>query len=159
VPIDASSPPLLKKSSNNAAKTSVRTSDSHCIRTLNPSSPGTSSPSSGTSSSTSPFNPPSPGTSSPSSGTNSHSSGISSSGQGLGHTILILDEQLQQIPWESIPCLKAKECSRVPSFALLLHMLTRKKSKDSMYTDKSKDSMYTDKSKDSMYTDNESYKV
>jgi hypothetical protein len=70
---------------------------------------------------TSPLNPP--------------QSSPSSSGQQGGHTILILDEQLQQIPWESIPCLKAKQCSRVPSFALLLHMLTRKKRhKDSANT-------------------------
>ena len=42
-----------------------------------------------------------------------------------GHTVLILDETLQQIPWEVIPCLRGKTCSRMPSFALLLHMLTR----------------------------------
>ena len=42
-----------------------------------------------------------------------------------GHTVLILDEQLQQIPWEALSCLRSKECSRMPSFALLLHMLTR----------------------------------
>ena len=41
------------------------------------------------------------------------------------HTVLILDEQLQQIPWEALPCLRSKQCSRVPSFALLLSMLTR----------------------------------
>ena len=42
-----------------------------------------------------------------------------------GHTVLILDEQLQQIPWEALPGLRGKQCSRMPSFALLLHMLTR----------------------------------
>lgn len=60
-------------------------------------------------------------------------SGASPTGQQGGHTILILDEQLQQIPWESIPCLKARQCSRIPSFALLLHMLTRmNRPKDSL---------------------------
>lgn len=43
----------------------------------------------------------------------------------LGHTVLILDETLQQIPWEVLPCLRSRVCSRMPSFALLLHMLTR----------------------------------
>ena len=42
-----------------------------------------------------------------------------------GHTVLILDETLQQIPWEVLPCLRGKTCSRMPSFALLLHVLTR----------------------------------
>ena len=42
-----------------------------------------------------------------------------------GHTVLLLDEQLQQIPWEALSCLRSKKCSRMPSFALLLHMLTR----------------------------------
>ena len=41
------------------------------------------------------------------------------------HTILILDEKLQQIPWEALPSLRRRNCSRIPSFALLLHMLTR----------------------------------
>jgi Peptidase family C50/SAP domain len=43
----------------------------------------------------------------------------------LGHTVLILDETLQQIPWEVLPCLRSRVCSRMLSFALLLHMLTR----------------------------------
>ena len=42
-----------------------------------------------------------------------------------GHTVLILDETLQQIPWEVLPCLRGKTCSRIPSLALLLHVLTR----------------------------------
>ena len=37
-----------------------------------------------------------------------------------GHTILILDERLQGLPWESMPCLQSRQCSRVPSLALLL---------------------------------------
>lgn len=41
------------------------------------------------------------------------------------HTVLILDEVLQQIPWEVLPALRRLQCSRLPSLALLLHMLTR----------------------------------
>lgn len=41
------------------------------------------------------------------------------------HTVLILDEVLQQIPWEVLPCLRAKKSSRVPSLALLVHMILR----------------------------------
>ena len=40
------------------------------------------------------------------------------------YTILILDESLQQIPWECIPILHSRRCSRVPSMALFLHMIT-----------------------------------
>lgn len=54
-----------------------------------------------------------------------------------GHTVLILDETLQQIPWEVLPCLRGKTCSRMPSFALLLHVLTRHQASQS--TDYSSD--------------------
>ena len=40
------------------------------------------------------------------------------------YTILILDEVLQQIPWECIPILHSRRCSRIPSMALFLHMIT-----------------------------------
>jgi hypothetical protein len=50
--------------------------------------------------------------------------GSSSSGT-AAHTVLILDEVLQQIPWEVLPALRGLQCSRLPSLALLLHMLTR----------------------------------
>ena len=59
---------------------------------------------------------------------NTESSGASLNGfddSTPGHTVLILDETLQQIPWEVLPCLRGKTCSRMPSFALLLHVLTR----------------------------------
>ena len=39
-----------------------------------------------------------------------------------GHTLLILDERLQALPWESMPCLRGRQCSRLPSLALLLGM-------------------------------------
>ena len=59
---------------------------------------------------------------------NTESSGASLNGfddSTPGHMVLILDETLQQIPWEVLPCLRGKTCSRMPSFALLLHVLTR----------------------------------
>ena len=35
------------------------------------------------------------------------------------HVILILDKELHGIPWESMPCLRGKSVSRLPSFAFL----------------------------------------
>lgn len=39
------------------------------------------------------------------------------------HTIIILDKALHKFPWESIPCLRQKSISRVPSLAVLRHLL------------------------------------
>ena len=36
------------------------------------------------------------------------------------HVILLLDEHLQGVPWESVPCLAQRQCSRIPGLALLL---------------------------------------
>ena len=35
------------------------------------------------------------------------------------HLILLLDKNLQSIPWESIPCLRGRSVSRVPSISFL----------------------------------------
>lgn len=40
-----------------------------------------------------------------------------------GHLTVLLDEQLQRMPLETMPCLRAGSCSRVPSFALLLKIV------------------------------------
>lgn len=40
-----------------------------------------------------------------------------------GHCVLILDEQLQCMPWESMPCLRRMRCSRVPGLTLLLTLI------------------------------------
>ena len=40
-----------------------------------------------------------------------------------GHVVLMLDEQLQRLPIETMPCLRGANCSRVPSFALLLKLI------------------------------------
>eukprot|EP00598_Pedospumella_elongata_P014803 CAMPEP_0184998924 /NCGR_PEP_ID=MMETSP1098-20130426/63872_1 /TAXON_ID=89044 /ORGANISM="Spumella elongata, Strain CCAP 955/1" /LENGTH=250 /DNA_ID=CAMNT_0027525837 /DNA_START=23 /DNA_END=771 /DNA_ORIENTATION=+ len=40
-----------------------------------------------------------------------------------GHVVLVLDEQLQRLPIETMPCLRGANCSRVPSFALLLKLI------------------------------------
>ena len=42
-----------------------------------------------------------------------------------GHTVLILDEALQSLPWESIPSLRNHNCSRVPGLALLLSLILK----------------------------------
>lgn len=42
------------------------------------------------------------------------------------HLILILDESLQSIPFECLPALRSKSCSRVPSLLFLLHQLHQK---------------------------------
>ena len=41
---------------------------------------------------------------------------------GGGHALLVLDEALQVLPWESLPCLLPKDSSRLPGLALLLAM-------------------------------------
>lgn len=38
----------------------------------------------------------------------------------LTHSILILDEDLQALPWENTPALRSRSCSRVPNISLLL---------------------------------------
>ncbi|RPB27727.1 hypothetical protein L211DRAFT_834580 [Terfezia boudieri ATCC MYA-4762] len=43
------------------------------------------------------------------------------------HTILILDKNVHQIPWESLPCLDGHAISRLPSLASLRSILTNKK--------------------------------
>lgn len=45
-----------------------------------------------------------------------HGSGISARND-ASHTILILDNQLHGFPWESLPCLRHKSVSRLPSLA------------------------------------------
>jgi len=39
-----------------------------------------------------------------------------------GHLLLLLDESLQALPWESMSCVRDRECSRLPGLALLLSM-------------------------------------
>jgi separase len=39
------------------------------------------------------------------------------------HMVLILDRKVQEIPWESIPVLRSRSVSRIPSFAFLLDRL------------------------------------
>jgi hypothetical protein len=41
-----------------------------------------------------------------------------------GHLVLVLDEQLQRLPLECMPALRAASCSRVPSFAVLLRLIS-----------------------------------
>ncbi len=41
------------------------------------------------------------------------------------HTILILDKTVQAIPWESMPCLRGKSVTRVPSLLILKQSLDR----------------------------------
>jgi hypothetical protein len=43
---------------------------------------------------------------------------------GTGHLVLVLDEQLQRLPLECMPALRAASCSRVPSFAVLLRLIS-----------------------------------
>jgi hypothetical protein len=40
-----------------------------------------------------------------------------------GHVLLILDEQLQRLPIECMPCLRGTSCTRMPSFAVLLSLV------------------------------------
>lgn len=48
---------------------------------------------------------------------------VTDTGASKGHLVLILDEQLQRLPFESIPSLRQASCSRVPSLPLLLRLL------------------------------------
>jgi hypothetical protein len=41
-----------------------------------------------------------------------------------GHLVLVLDEQLQRLPLECMPALRTASCSRVPSFAVLLRLIS-----------------------------------
>lgn len=38
---------------------------------------------------------------------------------GIAHAFLVLDKSLQAFPWESIPCLRGRSVSRIPSLAFL----------------------------------------
>ena len=60
------------------------------------------------------------------------------------HTILILDKNAQQFPWESFPILRGEAVSRLPSIAFLRERIKKGKSvvEDSM---KSKDDMHKNK--------------
>ena len=51
------------------------------------------------------------------------------------HITLILDENLQMIPWESLPLLRQASCSRVPSLSLLITLLQGRSAPDSVGTD------------------------
>ncbi|ANB11375.1 Esp1p [Sugiyamaella lignohabitans] len=44
------------------------------------------------------------------------------------HVILVLDKKCQQFPWESIPLLRKRSVSRVPSLAILNKLLSARKS-------------------------------
>ena len=44
----------------------------------------------------------------------------STSSISIRHSVLILDETVQEIPWESVPSLRAMSCSRVPSLFYML---------------------------------------
>lgn len=41
----------------------------------------------------------------------------------LEHIVLILDKKCQSFPWESIPCLRQKSITRIPSFTVFSHLL------------------------------------
>ena len=63
--------------------------------------------------------------------------------EGVQHTILILDKNVHQIPWESLPCLDGHAISRLPSLASLREILVGKK----MDTDQVKPGVYVDENK------------
>eukprot|EP00961_Rhodomonas_salina_P223904 3027759-Rhodomonas_salina.1 len=42
---------------------------------------------------------------------------------GGGHVVLVLDESVQQLPWESMACVKAASVSRLPTAALLSYLV------------------------------------
>jgi hypothetical protein len=46
---------------------------------------------------------------------------------GSAHVVLLLDEALQVMPWECLPCLSHSQCSRMPSLALLLALAARQR--------------------------------
>lgn len=46
----------------------------------------------------------------------------------LDHLVLILDQTVQMFPWESLPCLRGKSVSRLPSLALLRELLVTQSS-------------------------------
>jgi hypothetical protein len=39
------------------------------------------------------------------------------------HTVIIMDSELQEIPWECLPSLSNSRCSRVPSLSILLSLI------------------------------------
>lgn len=46
------------------------------------------------------------------------------------HIVFIIDETLQKIPWEQIPCLRCRRCSRTPSLSLYLTLLCKYSNKE-----------------------------
>jgi separase len=49
------------------------------------------------------------------------------SADGPEHTLLALDKNVQQFPWESIPILRGRPVSRVPSLPVLLDIVAMSK--------------------------------
>lgn len=49
-----------------------------------------------------------------------------------GHTILILDNALHALPWESLPCLEGQSVTRMPSVSCLQEQLRRMRQDDKM---------------------------
>ena len=45
--------------------------------------------------------------------------------QAQSHVVLLLDEQLQGLPWECLECLASQKCSRLPSISLMLALASR----------------------------------
>ncbi|EJC97616.1 uncharacterized protein FOMMEDRAFT_171563 [Fomitiporia mediterranea MF3/22] len=56
------------------------------------------------------------------------------------HTFLVLDKNLQAIPWESIPVLRGRNVSRVPSVAFILDRLALARSQRGLPLDSSENS-------------------
>lgn len=48
-----------------------------------------------------------------------HKSSTSTEKDSYNHTFLILDKSLQSFPWESIPCLRGRSVSRIPSTSFI----------------------------------------
>lgn len=59
------------------------------------------------------------------------------------HTILILDKNVHQVPWESLPCLSGHAVSRLPSLASLRSILVTRK----MDIDQDNPGVYVDENK------------
>ncbi|CAG8612987.1 8288_t:CDS:10, partial [Gigaspora rosea] len=77
------------------------------------------------------------------------------------HVILILDKNVQMLPWESLPCLRSQAVSRLPSLSFLRDRITlinhnNNKPKTSNYIiDQSKAFYVLNPSQDLKYTQNE----
>jgi separase len=48
---------------------------------------------------------------------------VAESADGPEHLLLALDKNAQPIPWESIPCLRGRAVSRIPSLPMLLNQV------------------------------------